>query len=71
MIFIAFQKVVSVNVHMEKVQNGGDGMFHIALTGKAGRNSKVGWYEVGVYSNSFFVRRVDKNNRWGKLPVLF
>ena len=58
--------VASFNVEMEKVQNDGGGMFHIAITGKAGRNSKVGWYEVGVYSGSFFVRRVSKSNRWGE-----
>jgi hypothetical protein len=57
----------SFSVLMETVRNDGEGMFHIGITGKAGKNAKVGWYEIGVYSTSFFVRRVDKTNRWGEV----
>jgi hypothetical protein len=42
-------------------------MFHIALTGGLGKSQDPGWYEIGVYSTSFFVRLVQGTNRWGSI----
>ena len=48
-----------------KVCDGHQDMFHIALTAKGKRDQKTGWYEIGIYHDNFFVRRVQGDNRWG------
>ena len=46
--------------------DGHQDMFHVALTNfKSGRDATTGWYEIGIYHDNFFLRKVQGDNRWG------